>query len=63
MAEEKGSYKDEGDKRERDQGKLSVEVKKKDDDSDQQKDVLKKVDENRSEHFMNILNIVGQSCD
>ena len=61
MAEEKGGEKDQGDNRKRDQRKLSVEMKKKDDNPDEQENVFDKIDENRSEHLMNILDVVGQT--
>jgi len=58
-AEEKGGDKDQGECRKRDQSELPVEMEKKDDDPDEQKNILDKIDENRSEHLMNILDVVG----
>jgi hypothetical protein len=63
MTEEKGGNKDQWNNRKRDQRKLSVEMKKKDDDPDEQEKVFDKMDENRSEHLMNILDVVGQTGD
>jgi len=63
MAEEEGGDEDQRKDRERDQGEFSVEVKKKYDDPDQQKDIFEKVDENGGEHFVDVLDIVGQSRD
>ena len=56
-----GDDKDQGNDRKRDQGELPVEMKQKDDDPDQQKNVFEKVNENRSKHLVDILDIVGQS--
>jgi hypothetical protein len=61
MAEEKGRNKDQGNNRKGDQSEFPVEMKEKDDDPDQQKNIFYKVNKNRGEHFMDILDIVGQS--
>jgi geranylgeranyl pyrophosphate synthase len=61
MAEEKGYDKDQGNDRKRDQGELPVEMKEEDNDPDHQKNIFDEVNQNRSKHFMDILDIVRQS--
>ena len=62
-AKEESGDKDQGNDRKGDQGHLPMEVEKDDDDSDQEDDIPEKVDENGGEHFMDILNIIGEACD
>ena len=60
-AEEEGEDEDERQDGEGDQSKLPIEVEKDDEDSSQKENVFHKVDQNGGEHFMDILDIVGQT--
>ena len=60
-AEEEGGGQDQGDDRKRDEGELSVEVKQEEDDPDHQKNIFQKINEDRSKHLMDILDVIRQS--
>ncbi len=61
-AEIEGNIQDQRNKAETDQRQLPVDLEQYHDNANQQKNILKEIDEHPGEHFVQVLNIVGCPC-